>query len=204
MISFREVYKRIRAFNMKNDEKEVFKTFPNYKNANCFIGYGYIDHMAGFTEEVLCLAKIENEKIEIFEGNTEETLKMRMDTKDIEGYFSNDQLEKDLKKTFKEMIKIIDTNYENKELKALREDEVFDEFRHSEYIDDVLVCFHKDGLKDEHCWVRLEKTSPKGCVGILLNEPNQDFGIHEGNEVMVYNYLNAAGEKILVTEYSAK
>ena len=197
-MDFREIYKKVRIFKINKGEKNFFKSFSGFKNANCYVGYGYIDHEAGFTEQVFCLAKIEDEKIQLYEINNDESLKMRLDTKNIDGYFRVDVIEKELNQLLKENIKIIDKFYETRELKKLRADEEIDEFRHSEFIDDVIVSFSKEGYGEEMCWVRLEKNSKNGYIGILLNEPDQDFGVHQMDEIEVLTIMSSINGKSLI------
>lgn len=195
---FRELYKKVRGYKIDNDYKKTLNEFPNNKDANCMIGYGYIDHDAGFTVGILSLAKVEKDKIKIFDGNNIISSKVRMNTSEIEGYYGNNEMDKELAKIHKEKIKIINTGYESKKLKRTREDEDLDEFSHSQFLDDVIVHFVKDGLRTEQCWVRINESTEQGYKGILLNEPNQKFGIHMGDEVIVVNYVDSHGEKLLI------
>lgn len=53
------------------------------------------------------------------------------------------------------------------------------------YPDDVLVWLHKNGCHEEGCWVRIDALDDENHVlfGTLLNEPDQDFGCHEGDRI---------------------
>lgn len=52
----------------KNDPHipDFFKEFPNYHDANALLLYGYIDHEAGLTFEVLSAARHENDTTTLF------------------------------------------------------------------------------------------------------------------------------------------
>ena len=44
----------------------------------------------------------------------------------------------------------------------------------------------KDGNELEGCWVRIEGLAEDHIFGTLLNEPDQDFGCHEGDKIPFY------------------
>ena len=67
------------------------------------------------------------------------------------------------------------------ELRSLKE---LDEFRSEEFPDDILVFFFKEGFSTEGMWVRYEDMNEnKEIVGTLINNPNQNLGIKEGDRV---------------------
>lgn len=57
-----------------------FKEFPNYHDANALLLYGYIDHEAGLTFEVLSAARHENDTTTLFPGNDEISVKLRSES----------------------------------------------------------------------------------------------------------------------------
>lgn len=61
-----------------------------------------------------------------------------------------------------------------------------DASRDENCIDDVLVFLIKDELKMEGCWVRIIGLGDHWFIGILLNEPNQDFGYHAGDKITFF------------------
>ena len=68
-----------------------------------------------------------------------------------------------------------------------------DEFRNEDYPDDMLVLTLKEGLNPEGCWVRLTGLGDKCFIGTLLNEPNQDFGYHMGEEIAFFIFTDDEG-----------
>ena len=50
---FRALYKHFIAFPLKHNIKQCIENYPNVEKANCVLTYGYIDHDAGLTMEVL-------------------------------------------------------------------------------------------------------------------------------------------------------
>ena len=52
-LGFRPLYHSFVGIMLTDDLKDVLKDFPGAEEANCAVAYGYIDHEAGFTFEVL-------------------------------------------------------------------------------------------------------------------------------------------------------
>ena len=76
----------------------------------------------------------------------------------------------------KKLLSIFETN---EAVVATRDVEELDPFRNREYPDDVQVYVAAKGMQIELVWVRLYGLQDNEITGILLNEPDQDFGIHE-------------------------
>lgn len=74
----------------------------------------------------------------------------------------------------------------SEEIEKSREMVFLDGQRHEENIDDVLVYLMRDGLHPEGCWTRISGLGDHWLMGILLNEPDQDFGYHMGEEIGFY------------------
>lgn len=55
--------------------------------------------------------------------------------------------------------------------------------RDSSSVDDVLVYLLKEGLSPEKCGVRITGLEEHNLKRTLLNEPNQNFGCHCGEEI---------------------
>lgn len=55
-IGFRGIYHNFFAVPIKDNLRTLIRDFPGADIANCILGYGYIDHEAGLTLEVLAPA----------------------------------------------------------------------------------------------------------------------------------------------------
>lgn len=65
---------------------------------------------------------------------------------------------------------------------AAREVGQVDGLRSPEYPDDVYAILTSDGLSPEGVWFRLEGIAGEGMLaGVLLNEPDADYPVHEGD-----------------------
>ena len=73
---------------------------------------------------------------------------------------------------------------DDEKLSKLRSLEALDEFRNDEFPDDILVFFFKEGFSTEGMWVRYEDMNENNEIfGQLINNPNQNLGIKEGDRV---------------------
>lgn len=183
--NFRELHHRYLL--LIDDERSVSvaaKAFPYEPGDNALLLYGYIDHQAGITFEVLCVAKfIEGCPIEYREPSNDTSLKLRYDS--IQGTLGHISVEPEFAK-YRRRVEIIDQNYQvNLVVEHMRTLESLDECRSPQYPDDIVVYFIKAGCKTEGIWVRLEKNIGNKLAGIILNEPYADFGYHAGEYIRI-------------------
>lgn len=177
-LQFRELYKKVCVIDISNRNfiEPIAKYFQCTNNVNAILAYGYIDHEAGFTFEVLAPAKAINESITIYNGNDEVTFKLRRGS--VAECELIDVSELDLS-SYEKKINIINDGYVVSEGISLTRDMLFlDECRNEDYPDDVMVVLFHEGYEPEGCWVRCIGAGEKCIRGILLNEPNQDFSVH--------------------------
>ena len=67
-------------------------------------------------------------------------------------------------------------------IEAARKVELVDALRSPEYPDDALAVLAADDLPQEGVWFRLEGLAGEGMLaGVLLNEPDADYPVHEGD-----------------------
>ena len=157
---------------------------PNREIANGTLAYGYIDHIAGLTYEILsCAFMSANGNMMPYEGNDTVSMKCRAGSvSDCEIYVLADS--DVLINRYKKKIDIINEGYRcSEEVAVTRELKALDESRSPEYPDDVIVHICHGNNNPEGCWVRIEGVSETQIVGRLLNEPNQDFNVHEGDMI---------------------
>ena len=195
---FRGAYHNIWAFDLEEKDRKLFGDFPDQGKANVILGYGYIDHQAGLSFEVLSLGVKSDESFHFFEGKNEVSIKIRIgNILDREFYFF-DKEDEYFKDRCTEKIERVDEHYQTSDAQhATRLLELIDPLRNTEYPDDVLVALMKEGCQTEECWCRLESfdEDQKAFMCTLLNKPYQDFGVHVHDLIPVYA-LN--GEKGIV------
>ena len=198
-VGFRAFYHNFIVVPMKDSLKGILKDFPGVDSANCILTYGYIDRMAGLTLEVLAAAFMDNEEMSFGAGNAEKLSKIRIGSViDDECYYVDDE-DDSMYKLYSDKLDML-KNYDAEDgVEESRNMDFLDGSRSTEYPDDILVYLLKNGNKPEGCWVRIDALAEYEIIGTLLNEPNQDFGYHVGNQIAFYVHQTENKEIILCT-----
>lgn len=68
---FRALYHNFAAFMLKDTLKQCLTGYPNADKANCILTYGYIDHEAGLTMEVLAAGIKDGDSFTFFDSSME-------------------------------------------------------------------------------------------------------------------------------------
>ena len=164
------------------DRKEDYK---EYDKANGVLTYGYIDHERGFTFDVLGIVENKEGTISLLEKHPEDlrTIFRAEALDEKEAIIIND--DEQFTDLFKQHIENIRKTYENnKGIEDTREMSFLDDLRDPYYIDDVQVHLFRRGLDPEVCSIRIQGHDEHYFIGKLLNEPDQNFDYHLGEEVI--------------------
>lgn len=150
-----------------------------------FLAYGYIDNQAGFSFYIICSANIKDNTLTFGEFNKESSYIVRR------GYFNSCRFieieqfgvaESDFDEHVREYIQVINDCYRcSDETEKMRKFTFLDPLRSIDYPDDIQVILYQEGMQPEQVWVKCYAYTDKELFGLLLNEPNQDFGIHNGS-----------------------
>lgn len=142
--------------------------------------YGYIDHNAGFTFEIMALeTKKQNIEYRIVPIGVSCKIP-RFDVQEMNIEIL-DNVSVDL---FQDKIDIVaKATQVSRELEELRLYKELDPSRHLEYPDDVMVYFLEEGKEPEACWIRLEGMQDGKMYGTVLTALHQDFGVKEKDTV---------------------
>ena len=142
--------------------------------------YGYIDHNAGFTFEIMALeTKKQNVEYRIVPIGVSCKIP-RFDVQEMNIEIL-DNVNVDL---FQDKIDIVaKATQVSRELEELRLYKELDPSRHLEYPDDVMVYFLEEGKEPEACWIRLEGMQDGKMYGTVLTALHQDFGVKEKDTV---------------------
>lgn len=136
--------------------RKIIHAFPGAKEAEYILTYGYIDHEAGMTLEVLAAAARTGKGFRFWDQNNEITVKIRIGSiADLECYYLDDD-EGKLYGWYKEKVDDLFVYDVNDDVLQSRQMDFLDEFRQPEYPDDVQVCLLKKDCGVEGCWVRIE------------------------------------------------
>ncbi len=161
---------------------------PVHPDANGCIGYFYIDHEEGITFRIHALCRrVPGRPTEVltnFEAHGENLI-LRYDEVGAHTLLSNEEAN-DLSFLEEERWHIY---YAPDSLREIRNRVDLDRFRAPGFFDDVSVILLASDQEriPEVVWVRLEELSADGksFKGILLNEPDMDFGVHDGDMLTV-------------------
>lgn len=196
---FRPVYKNYCFFPMNDAIKTIVKDHPLAAAADGVLTYGYIDHEAGLTLELLALAKrTDNNQFSFVAIPDDVRLTLRIGAVIDEEFEFIGYTDNPISEHFKQRIEVT-SNYDvNENIEKSRGFDFLDEYRSPEYPDDVLVLLVKQGFNPEKCWVRIEALGEACLIGILLDEPNQDYGYHKGEKIGFFLYEASNGEKALI------
>lgn len=183
-IPFREIQYHYFLLPLQPEDTVLYKIckhFPGAAKANLVLLYGYIDHQAGITFELLCNGILKGNQVSLYDGTDDFTAKIR--SGEIAHHEIYPQEEYHFA-PYQEKVDFINTNYKvSKDVETLRSFTELDPFRHPLYPDDLGVILYREGQQMERCWVRCNAMKEDGISGTLLNEPNGSLGPHCSDEI---------------------
>lgn len=186
-MSFRAVYHDFCVLPMIERIKKLITNFPTTDDANGVLTYGYYDREAGLTLEVIATVVVQDEEIiEYNETSLDTRCFIRMESVADEDILLYSDLNGKLAEKYAEKIKTLHIYDPSEEVERVRKLMILDGCRSDFYVDDVIVRLIKEGNELEECWVRTNKLENKLFTGTLLNEPDQDFGYHKGDEIQFF------------------
>lgn len=183
-LGFRAFYNHFVIVPIGDAIIESLKDFPESKEAFGVLVYGYYDRESGLSLEMLGFVFTENEKSWVETPSENIRVTFRIDSVENEECIFLGDEDGGLANQFKEHLAILKETFEvSNEIEIMRQMSFLDQCRHQYFIDDILVRFVKESMTSEGCWVRVTGLKDMYFMGILLNEPDQDFGVHKGDEV---------------------
>ena len=183
---FRALYKHFVAFMLKDNLRQCIENYPDADKANCILTCGYIDREAGLTMEVLCAGYKNGDDFSFFDQCKEHRVILRVGSVEEDEFYLFDDSDGRLQKKYADKIEILKDYEASEEVEETRKMEFLDKLRHEHYPDDVMVYLTREGLNPEGCWVRIIGLGDHFIMGTLLNEPDQDFGYHEGEKIAFF------------------
>lgn len=166
--------------------RELVKEFPGNLKSDCVLTYGYVDHEEGVSFEVLACGKKDGTKYNFYHGNPDVHMVGRIaDVEDV-SFEILDAYATAIPEIFAEKVERILEFQENYDLMNMRIAQEFDPFRDSHKVDEVSVLLTKEGMTSETRKARLEMKGIGSVIATLLEEPEQDFGYHEGDPIGVF------------------
>lgn len=183
---FRAFYHHFIAIPMKEMLKTSVKDFSGADKANCILTYGYIDQQCGLTMEILAVGEESKNGFRFYDGNDTIRSFIRIGAVVEDEFSFFDDEDGTLAKRYADKLEMLHHYDASEEVEKTREMCFLDGSRHENFVDDVLVYLMKDGLKPEGCWTRITGLGDNWIMGTLLNEPDQNFGYHEGETIAFF------------------
>ena len=222
-VSFRELSGQLLYIEGKDILEKMADTEEIRPSSTGLIVYAYIDHENGLSCWPVVIADLEGDAVRIFdlaksekgylfrinEGETEHseviegrTLYMCHITPNHR--FCNANVFGKLGEEFKPFREHIDRQYgmNDPDRILFRNNREWDHLRNKYWPDDFQVFLSAEGNDAEVVWVRAEHDANDEYIGVLLNEPYQDFGIHKGNMIGFKEFEKSNGELILYSTLS--
>ena len=193
---FRPLYHCFAVFPLTPAIRSAIRDFPGEKEADGVLVYGYYDQQCGLTlEELGCARKKEN-RWQFADGRELVRSVIRIDAvKDDDfGVFPDEDGR--LAKRYADRLEVVKAYDAPEAVEKSRTFAFLDDARHPEYIDDIQVVFAKEGLTPERCWARIIDLSERRIWAKLLNEPDQDFGVHEGEDFSFFVHRDEKTGKV--------
>lgn len=175
------------------DQDEFTRRMDNFDigyEVNSALVFAYVNHEEGLSFLTVAPTLLEGKKLTVYERDDD--FNVRLDNKweavaDLEFEYLKDLKVNaicdidEYKSKIKEDAGVLKDDDKLSHLRSLKE---LDKFRNEEFPDDILVFFFKEGYSTEGIWVRYEDMNEnKEIVGTLINNPNQNLGIKEGDRV---------------------
>jgi len=197
---FRAIYHHFCVVEMNGQLKELAKELPEAGEANGVMTYGYYDREAGLTLEILSAARIDDKGFMSGPGNPGVSLKLRVEALGDTEFFVADDSDGTFAKKYADKLEMLEGYSASEEVEMTRGWDFLDNSRDPFFIDDVLVHLVKIGLDIEKCWVRIINLEEQNIIGTLLNEPYQDFGWHQGDEIAFFVHKTEEGDIVCISD----
>lgn len=183
---FRALYHNFAAFPINEKYSKAMQNYPNIEKANCVLVYGYIDHEAGFTLEVLAAGIGKEGEYEFLGVPNDSRFFIRVGAVENDEFVLFDDSDNSLSERYASKLEVLKDYEIDEEIERTRNMRILDNSRHPHYPDDVMVYLIKDGLKPEGCWTRIIGLGDSWVMGVLLNEPKQNFDYHMGEKIAFF------------------
>lgn len=183
---FRELFHKVIYIQTTDDiRKRLGEIIKICAEDDGFLAYGYIDNEAGFSFRIICSANISGGTLNYGDLHEESAYIIRR------GYFRECYFvavemfgitESDFNESVREYIQVINESYKcSNDTEKMRELTFLDSLRNPDYPDDIQVFLYQENMQPEIVWVKCYTYTDEELFGLLLNEPNQDFEIHNGS-----------------------
>lgn len=199
-VGFRPLYKQFAVFKINETIEELLINDPNKDKADCVLTYGYIDHEAGFSLELLASGYTTENGPSFFAPNEDTRAVIRIGAVADEEFEILPDPHGQIFNHYIDQLQVMDVFTQNKDLEMLRADENLDGARHELAPDDLMVFFISKNIPAEVCWVRLEGIYKDSLIGTLLNQPAFFTNCHKGDLIRFLVDIDDEGNPVCIYE----
>ncbi len=193
---FRPLYHLVCAFELNDKLKEIIKDCPDAEKASHAVVYGYIDSTEGLMLEILGAGKQAPKYFYFKDPYVGDRITIKASEIDDVEFMYFPDLEPRFQKKFAPRIEELKKYDASKELEETRELGFLDELRSRQYPDEIKVVLLKKGDEQEEVNVRLTKPGDHELIGILLDQPSQEYGINKDEEI-AFNVRQDKDKKVI-------
>lgn len=200
-IGFRGVYQKFLAVEIDETIEKICKSYPYFDNANCVLVYGYIDHTAGMTLELIACGHSDQDGFVFYDSPKDSRDIIRIGAvEELELYVIDDE-DNELYNRYAQRLEVVLRVFSVDEgLARTREMEFLDSSRHPHYPDDIQLYLQTKSEEFEVCWLRIEGADEKTLYGKLLNEPFKESKCHEGDMIEFSLFKTENGNFVCVSD----
>lgn len=198
-IGFRGVYHQFIAIDIDKTIGKICKSYPNFDKANCVLVYGYIDHTAGTTLELLDCGHRDKDSFVFYDSPTDKRDIIRIGAVDESELYVIDDTNDKLYHRYAQRLEVLQVFSIDESLERTRSMGFLDSSRHPHFPDDIQLYLQTDSGEFEVCWVRIEGADEKTLYGKLLNEPFKPSKCHEGDIIEFSLFKTEDGKLVCVS-----
>ena len=176
-LGFRGTADRLFLLPAGEKQKSLLR-HPHIHEADVLLVRGYADHEKGLAFQTLALGKKNGEDIVFLEGTIEPSVIPFRELCEEEAEIFSQEAD-----AYRKQIDDLKESMGNEEVQKTRTMEFLDAARADDHPDIITVTLFKDGLHQEENQVKIEGLEPSMIIGVLLHEPEQNFGYHQGETV---------------------
>ena len=194
-LGFRAIYEQFCAFPLKDEMREDLMNYPGFNKADGMLCYGYMHPEEGLMLAVMAIGMLEGSDIQCFREPQEKIISMPPEEFENEEIITFKESDRILRMQYDDQIRALGNRNDVEYMRANRSITFIDELRDPRFIDDVPVELWRKDRDAETVMVRITDSDMDALIGQLRQEPKQDFGVHEGDEIRFVVFRN--GQKRL-------
>ena len=202
-LGFRGIYEQFCAFPLKDEMREDLIHYPGFTKADGILCYGYMHPEEGLMLAVMATGMLEGSDIQCFHEPRENLISVFPEDFEDEEIITFQESDRILRMRFDDQIRALGNRNEVEYMRASRSMTFIDEIRDPRFIDDVPVELWRRDLEPETVTVRITDSDMDALIGDLRQEPEQNFGVHEGDEIRFVAYRNGQNRMICYKDFDA-